>query len=373
MMLFGLLLVPVLIGLAGLVFSKGKVTLKEFLIQEAVVVVVIGVGYLIGLHAATSDTEIWNGVIASKTTGRERCCHTYSCDCHQVCSGSGKDRSCRTECDTCYRHGGRKTGWDGDVTWDAHSSNGEHVYHDGCNSPGSASPARWDAIVVGEPTAVEHSYTNYIKGNPDTILRRSGAAERFRRSIPAYPQVYDHYRANRFIAAGTQVPDLGRLNARLSEINARLGAPKQVNVSVIIVAERDPMYLEGLREAWLGGKKNDLIVVIGAPEFPAVAWAGVVSWTRNEEVKIAIRDRIASLQSFEGDAVLGIVAEEVERKFIRRPMADFEYLKSTLEPPTWACWLLFVLGCIISVCLKIYFWRNDVFNEEGYRPFDRRY
>lgn len=365
MMLFGLLMVPVLIGLAGLIFSKGKVTLKEFAILEAVVVVIIGVGYLIALHASTLDTEIWNGVIATKTEGRERCCHTYRCDCHDVCTGSGDDRRCHEECDTCYRHGGRKTGWDGDITWDASSSNGEHVYHDGCNSPGSSPPARWNAIVVGEPTAVEHSYTNYIKGNPDTILRRTGAAERFRARIPEYPQVFDHYRADRFLAVGLTVPDRQRLNARLSEINARLGAPKQVNITVIVVAERDPMYLEGLREAWLGGKKNDLVVVIGAPDFPSIAWAGVVSWTRNEDIKISIRDRLAGLPSFDGNAVLDVVAEEVQGKFVRRPMADFEYLKSTLEPPTWACWLLFILGCCISIGLKIYFWHNDVFNEEG--------
>src|SRR5687768_3948525 len=190
MVLFGLLFVPVLIGLAGLLFGKGLVTWKELIAQEFVVVLLIVVGYLIALHAQTSDTEIWNGVIATKTAGRERCCHTYSCDCHQVCSGSGKDRHCHQECDTCYRHGGRKTGWDGDLTWDASSSNGEHVYHDGCNSPGSSPPDRWNVIVVGEPTAVEHSYTNYIKGNPDTILRRTGARERFGSRIPAYPEVY---------------------------------------------------------------------------------------------------------------------------------------------------------------------------------------
>ncbi|HTK05340.1 MAG TPA: hypothetical protein VL500_07165 [Candidatus Eisenbacteria bacterium] len=363
MVLFGLLVVPILIGLAGLLLGKGLITWKELIAQEFVVVLFIVVGYLIALHAQTSDTEIWNGVIASKTAGRERCCHTYSCDCHQVCSGSGKDRHCHQECDTCYHHGGRKTGWDGDLTWDASSSNGEHVYHDGCNSPGSSPPARWNAIVVGEPTAVEHSYTNYIKGNPDTILRRSGARERFASRIPAYPEVYDYYRADRFLAVGVGVPELRRMNARLSEINATLGAPKQVNVTVIVVNEGDQAYLEGLREAWLGGKKNDLVVVIGAPDFPRIAWAGVMSWTRNEEVKLAIRDRIAGMETFDGDAVLGIVAEEVRAKFVRRPMADFEYLRSTIEPPSWACWLLFILGCLASLGLTWYFWVADPFGD----------
>lgn len=355
-MLFGLLLIPLLIGLAGLILGKGLITWKELIAQEAAVVAFIGAGYLIALHARTSDTEIWNGVIARKWQGTEHCCHSYPCNCHEVCSGSGKDRSCHEHCDTCYRHSH-------DIDWNATTSNGETAFSDGCNSPGSSPPARWNAIIVGEPTAIEHSYTNYIKGNPDSILRRTGAQERFASRIPAYPEVYDHYRANRFLAAGVAVPELGRLNARLSEINARLGAPKQVNITVIVVNEGDQAYLEGLREAWLGGKKNDLVVVIGAPQFPQIAWAGVVSWTRNEEIKLTIRDRIATLQAFDGDRVLDIVAEEVQGKFVRRPMADFEYLRATLEPPTWACWLLFILGCLASLGLSWYFWVADPFGD----------
>lgn len=352
MLLLALLLVPVLIGLGGLILGKGLITKKEFLVQEAVVVVLIGVGYLIALHARTADTEIWSGVIAKKWKGSESCCHSYPCNPHSCnCDSKG---NCQTCWDTCYRHFS-------DDNWNADTSNGEPAYRNGCNDPGSSPPARWNAIVVGEPTAIEHSYTNYIKGNPDTILRRTGAAEKFKAKIPEYPKVYDHYRADRFIGANPS------LNRRLSEINGKLGSPRQVNVIVIVTDVGDPMYLEGLREAWLGGKKNDLIVVIGAPAFPKIDWAGVVSWTKNEEVKIAIRDRLMALPEFEGNRVLDIVAEEVGSKFVRRPMADFEYLSATLEPPTWACWLIFALGTLISIGLSIYFWREDPFGDGSSR------
>ncbi len=353
MLLLALLLVPVLVGLGGLVLGKGLITKKEFLVQEAVVVVLIGIGYLIALHAQTADTEIWNGVIAKKWRGTGSCCHSYPCNPHPC--GCDKDgRNCSTCYDTCYEHSS-------DVTWNAVTSNGETAFSDTCNRPGSSPPARWSAITVGEPSAIEHGYVNYIKGNPDTILRRTGAAEKFKGKVPEYPRVYDHYRANRFIAAGAAVADLGRLNARLSEINGRLGPARQVNVIVIVTDVGDPAYVEGLRESWLGGKKNDLVVAVGVPSSGAIAWAGVVSWTKNEEVKIAIRDRLITMPSFDGDAVLDVVDEEVRTKFVRRPMADFEYLSATLEPPTWACWLIFVLGTLLSLGLSIYFWREDPF------------
>ncbi|MBI4143135.1 hypothetical protein HY480_04645, partial [Candidatus Uhrbacteria bacterium] len=274
------------------------------------------------------------------------------------------------ECDTCYRHGGRKTGWNGDMTWDAHSSNQEHVYHNGCNSPGTLTPARWSQITIGEPTAFEHSFTNYIKANPDSVLRRAGVAAQFTGALPAYPRVHDHYRAQRFLAVGVAIPEADALNARLSVVNAELGSPRQVNLTVIVTNVGDQMYLEALTEHWLGGKKNDLVVVIGAPEFPTIAWAGVMSWTRVEEVKLGIRDRIMGLGTFDGGKVLDIIASEVSDKFVRRPMADFEYLKATIEPPEWAQWTLFALGLLIAAVLQAYFWRNDPFETSaryGYR------
>ncbi len=362
MVLFLLLLLPALLGLAGLLFSKGRVTWKEFLVHEGVVVLLVAVGYFIALAGKTADKEIWNGVVARKYQDTASCCHSYPCNPHSCnCDSKG---NCSTCWDTCYEHSH-------DIEWEAVSSNGELVFHDGCNAPGSYPPARWNAIAVGEPTAVEHSYTNYIKGNPDSILRRQGAEQKFAGLIPAYPRVYDWYRAERFLTVGVAVPEARRLNARLAEINARLGSPKQVNVTVVVVRKDDPMYLEGLREAWLGGKKNDLVAVVGLKETPEaadraeIAWAGVVSWTRNEEIKISIRDRILGLKAFDGDRVLDIVAEEVASKFVRRPMADFEYLKSTIEPPRWAIWLIFVLGALLAVGLQIYFWMEDPFGDEG--------
>lgn len=360
MVLFLLLVVPVLLGVIGLLFGKGRITLKEFLVHEAVVLAIIIAGYFIALHGRTADTEIWNGTIAKKWQGTGSCCHSYPCNCRSVCSGSGKSQSCSTHCDTCYLHSR-------DTTWNAVTSNGETAYSDGCNSPGSPPPARYLAITVGEPTAIEHGYVNYIKGNPDSIMKRQGAAAKYAGRLPDYPRVYDLYRANRFIGVGTAFRDPAGLNRRLSELNARQGGAKQANITVVVVREPDQSYLEGLREAWIGGKKNDVIVVIGlssdanAADGAAIAWAGVLSWTKAEDLKIVIRDDLMALGRFDGDAVLGIIDRNVSEKFVRRPMSDFEYLKSTIEPSRTVQWVLFILGCLIAVGLQLWFWHEDPF------------
>lgn len=355
MIILALLLVPLLIGAVTYRRSGGRITLTEFAVQELVVIALIVGAYFASYYGRMTDTEIWNGRITVKDTEITPCHHTYSCNPYP-CGKDNKD----TCYETCYRHPS------GDRRWYALTSNDETAFDDGGNPPDDPPPERWTQIRVGEPTAIEHHYLNYIMGNPDSVLRRRGIAARFAGQLPNYPEVYDAYRTSRLLAIGVSIPNQDALNRQLSELNADLGAARQVNMTIIVVNQADPMYLEGLREHWLGGKKNDLVVVIGAPNFPEIAWSGVMSWTRNEDVKIGIRNRINDLRTFDGNAVIGIIRDEVSHRFVRRPMADFEYLTSTIEPPTWALWLTAILGILISMGLSWVFYHFDPF-ERGFR------
>lgn len=367
MMLLWLLVLPLGSGLVSLVISKGKFNWLELIAHTAAVSLIIVIGYYIALHGQMTDTEIWNGVVAHKEKVESQCCHKYSCDCHEVCTGNGKNKSCTTSCDTCYEHGSRTTGWDGDRTWQAYSSNNELIYDNSCNSPNTSEPSRYTGIKIGEPTAFAHKYTNYIKGNPDSIMRREGAAEEFHDKLPQYPKVYDYYHADRFIAVGVTIPDIGDLNKKLSEINGSIGAQKQINIIVVAVNETDSRYLEALREVWLGGKKNDFVVVIGVADYPNIGWAGVISWTKNEALKVDIRYKLLDMQKFDGQAILNMLQIEAYVRFERRHMSDFEYLKDTIEIPNFAFWTLLIIGIIVSAGLQIWFWREDPFNIEKKR------
>lgn len=354
MTLLLLLIVPVVIGLIGFLKSGGEVNVKEFLVLEASVVLVIGIGFAIGSWSRTTDVEIWSGVIATKEKHRTGCCHSYPCNCHEVCSGSGENRSCSTHCDTCYQHSH-------DESYEATTSNGESAFSDTCNSPGSPEPPRWSQIVIGEPTAIEHRYANYVKASKDTLFKRDGALDKFAGQIPAYPRVYDWYRADRFIWSGKFNGDLHiqHLREQLAIANGKIGAAKQVDMIVIVTDSPDPAYLEALRQAWIGAKKNDFVVVVGEPEYPKVAWSGVLSWSKSEEAKIAVRDRILALPEFDGDAIIKITTDEVEAKYVRREMKDFEYLRSSVEPSNAVQIVLFILGTALSIGLTVWFWRED--------------
>lgn len=364
--LYLLLSIPLAIGVAGWFISKyhhgGSFHWKELLVQVAVGLILASVGFFSAMCHRTSDTEVWNGKIAKKYETTGSCCHDYPCNPHPCnCDKDGKN--CSTCYDTCYEHAA-------DDVWEAKTTNGEIAYTNGCNRPGSSPPARWKRIKVGEPTAIEHRYTNYIKGNPDSVIRRKGGKETYGDLLPDYPSTYDHYRISRVLGVGVSVPGAGKLNKRLSEINANLGARKQVNIILLVVKTGDRGYLHALEEHWIGGKKNDAVIIVGTPHFPEIAWAGVMSWSDSEAMKIRIRDGIEGLKVFDGDKILDIVEREIASGFVRKPMSDFAYLEATISPSSGWLWFLYVFGIILAVGLQAYFWVADPFGEDGY--FARR-
>lgn len=340
-----------MIGLGGLVLGRGRITLKELLVQELIMVVLIAIAFFSSAYLKSRDKEIWNGVIVSKEKTTTPDCHTYPCNCRQICSGSGESRSCYTHCDTCNLH-------PYDIKWTAKTSNDEVAYINNCNPPGTSEPKRFSDIVIGEPTAIEHSYTNYLKGNQDTILKRFVPDKKF--DIPEYPEVYDWYRVKRFIGIGVDDNRFDEYDNKLDKINAEFGSAKQVNISVFVVKESDQFYFEKLREEWLGGKKNDFIVVVGTPEYPKISWAQVLSWSDSEDAKVFVKNRILALGEFDGDKVLKIVEEEVRDKYIRKEMKDFEYLKFRIEPSATVKIVILILSIATSIGLSIYFKNEEV-------------
>ena len=358
--MLGIAIIPLVAILAFWQKSDGRISSKELAILIGQCLLVSSLGVWIGLSYKTTSTEVWNGRVTSKDHGWGSCCHcrteSYACGT----DAKGNTQYCtRPVCDHVH-----------DEEWTATSSNGETVYSNTCNAPGTNTPVRWQQIRVGEPTAVEHYYTNYIRANPDTILRTRGLAAQFAGRLPAYPRMFDHYRINRVMNAGTGIDGatLQDLETRLNEANANLGAARQVNINVVLTSAEDRRFAEALREHWIlnghGAEKNDFTVVMGISSYPHIDWVEFVTWTRNERVKMNVRDRLERLATFSAPQVAHIIANEVDNHFVRRSMADYEYLYATVSPPTWILILAWLLEMIITGVLTKYFYDND--------PFERR-
>jgi len=354
MVFLTLLAIPLIFSALAFFVTKG-ITWKEFLLQVGVQLLVAAAAVGIIHYQNFSDTELLNGVVTGKKQVYVSCEHSYRCNCRNECSGSGKDRSCSEVCDTCYEH---SNDWD----WRVYSSIGYTTNIHRIDRRGSNEPPRYTAVQLNEPFSAEHRYDNYVKAAPDTLLRHQGLVEKYKRFLPDYPvQTYDYYRADRLVLInGARVPDAREWNNRLSEINGHLGSRKQANMIVVLVKNLPQDYVYALEEKWILGKKNDVILVTGVDNDNVPKWAYVMAWTHQELIKVTLRDQIMDLPTLEREKVLEIFETEVRSKFVRQPMADFEYLAATAVPTPMQYSLSILIGLIIAAFLAFYLNENNV-------------
>ncbi len=341
--------------IAKAVFGR-QYTLPEMGFNIVIVVACVCGLWFGGRYSQTVDHEVLNGQVNSKDSEHVSCSHDYQCNCYDVCSGSGSSRSCSRQCSTCYEHSY-------DVDWTLRTTVGD-VDVPRIDRQGTSMPPRWASANVGDPVAVTHEHTNYIKGAPDSLF--SAVAEQstlaqFAGAVPEYPlDVYDLHYINRVLSHGVDVPDLQAWNKELAMRLRPLGASKQVNWVVVFTNSADPAYAEAVRIKWLGGKKNDVVVVLGTPQYPKLAWVRVLSWTDQELFKVQLRDDLLRLGTVDRTAVFDILEKNTKATFVRKHMRDFAYLKNEIQPPTWLLVVAGLVGVLGSLGLSFFFARNGV-------------
>jgi hypothetical protein len=247
-MLILLFLVPVAFAVIAFL-ATDRICWREFLCVLGAVLVVNTAGYFLSFVGATRDVELLNGEVTSKNREKVSCEHSYQCNCRQTCTGTPPHQTCHQTCDTCYEHSH-------DYDWVVHTTVSD-VEINRVDRQGVSEPPRFTAVVIGEPITIENGYTNYIKAAPGSVLRMEGVAKDFPGLLPSYPRVYDYYRVNPTMGVRVAIPQ--QLVDQVRKFNADFGPAKQVNFMVVAVASPNPGYLHALEEAWLGGKKNDLI------------------------------------------------------------------------------------------------------------------
>ena len=355
-----LLLLPAFVVVTILFVVNKTICWREFLLTLFTSFVFAVFGLTLSYCGATADEELLNGSVKSKSKEYVSCSHSYECNCtnHTTCSGTGSSRHCSTTriCQTCYEH---FNDWDWVVQTTVGTLNIDRI-----DRQGSKEPPRWTKVVIGEPATLPHSYTNYIKAAPSSVLTNQ---QEYRFTLPKYPKVYDYYRANHLILDGVVPADYARSNAILNDLNSRLGSKKQINILYVITKAASQDYMYALRAKWIGGKKNDFIVVLGVPDQKTIQWAGVITWSEVELLKVKVRDSAAGKPIDSLASIILTHGEMIEEEFHRKPMADYEYLKYQYAPSTTSVVLIVLISIVISVLLSIFFINNDVFGQRTYR------
>lgn len=351
-----LLIFPLCWPFVAKLIWKHELTFAEVGANLAIGALVVTLGWALGKYGQTWDTEILNGAVTSKYSERVSCAHSYECNCYDSCSGSGDKRTCTRVCSTCYEHSY-------DVDWVLDTTVG-NITIDRVDRQGTQEPLRFSRAAVDDPVARSSSFVNYIKAVPESLFNASAEAslvQSFAGQLPTYPShIHDYHYVNRVLASGVSVPELSIWNLELAKTLRKLGPLKQANLVVVFTNAPSEQYANALRAAWLGGKKNDVVVVMGTPNYPSIEWVSVFSWSDAELFKVQLRDALRDLKEVRRDDFFTLVASHIEKGFVRKPMQDFAYLESQIEPPTWALVILVMLSIGASVLTSRFLAQNTI-------------
>ena len=129
---------------------------------------------------------------------------------------------------------------------------------------------------------------------------------------------------------------------------------KQVNLVLVFTKSPDTMFAQNLKAKWLGGKKNDLMVIIGSDIYPNISWVEVFSWSKNDIVNTTIRDSLVKYGKID-ENVINIAIDGINKYWVRKPMSDFQYLQNEMEPSALTYFITFILvSIIVFVVVKIF-------------------
>lgn len=328
---------------------------------------ILSSAFYLGRASKTDDQEILNGALTGKVRQQGSYQHTYECQCQDVTSGSGKNRSTHRSCRTC-------TEWHYTVDWRARSTVGDiPIDSRDWTSPAVyllPDPTLYRRATPGEPVAKVKGYTNYIRAVPDSLFRPAAQSlkERYQGQLPAYPiGLYDLYRVDRVLPVGLSIPDLPLWNQLLSQRLITLGPQKQANAVIVITKASDPEYAYALQDAWVNGKKNDIVLIIGAPDFPhPAAWVRVLALATDNTFQVRLRDAVLALPELTAQAVIDTLTQETMQGFHRKRMHEFQYLEAEIDPPDW------VMNSTTAALLLVYalFWIYTYHNRDA-RGFSR--
>jgi len=377
--LFGIILIPVVISLFCKFVLRFDISWLEWLAGLLIGIACLSLIWAVGRYSAAGDTEILNGTVQSKNVWRfscptntsNPCTNGYTCHSHQVCSGTGKDRSCHEEHDTCYVY-------DWEQNWQVKTNvpTLPEVDIRRVDDQGAVEPQRWSAVRVGDPASAPHSYKNWVKASVNSLFKEDkGKDETYKSLVPSYPsRINDYYNINRIVTPNYQLANKADWNTELSRILSTLGPSHQMNM-VVVVANNVPRdYAYGVRRSWQGFKKNDAILVIGLQN-GKIEWSEVMSWSKNSIFNIELRNMVTDMRGTDINAVnpadfFAKVQAISAKDFVRRPMKEFEYLKGDIPPPMWLIVVATILAVVLGVGSSMVFNNVDldaaIFNRRRY-------
>lgn len=387
-------LVPVLVG-AFFLWRDKQVCWWEWLTGSAVAFALAGIFQLIAGIGMTDDIETWSGQVTSArqySRWREyyeeaiyRTEYYYTTETYYTTDSKGRSQSHTRQVQhsrQVFDHWESRRRWH-EAHWEVATTLGDYaISHDKyaylCKKFNDEHP------VEGRRRTSEHN-SKMIDGDPNDYVadNRTGWIEpvsttkHFENRVKACPSVFSFTKVPTNIAVypWPKTTDLfttervmGTARAMITtlkwdQMNAVLGPTKRINVIIIGFGEQGQDIMQYQQAAWVGGKKNDLVICFGGGSKTQPArWCSVFGWTENEMVKQTLQSLL--LETPINDNIIPQIASLVNQHYVIKDWHKFDYL--TIDPPTWAYWV-YILVLLATQGGLYYFFHVNEYTQDDWK------
>jgi hypothetical protein len=374
---WGAVIIPIAAAIYVYKFHERKVIWWEFLISVAVPVVFIFILKFTAEKVMTRDTEYWTGYMVS--CSYEEPWNEYV---HKTCTrtvGSGKNQRTQSyDCSYVKHHPAK---------WYAEDSNGivigisEDTFESIASRWGSRQfvdmhrsfhsqdgdkyVSTWNNDVrTIEVVTTTHSYENRVQAS-NSILNFQ-AVDPNKYGLFDYPKIGgDGYECPSILG---ECPRYASANFSLNAANAALGARKQLRMWLLVFNDQPLEAAIEQESYWKGANKNELVTCVGTKD-GKVSWCYVFSWTPREDLKISIRDTVASMGEFDADKVVKTIVTEADARWERKQFADFSYISVSIGG-WWLSAIYFSVILTTAICFFISV-NNNVGEDAGSNSWSR--
>ena len=369
--LYLIALFPVVLSLVMATFSKGKITLKEWMSGAIGAFVCALLMHLFSWMGRTNDFEIWSGSVISVIHEPSWRARWEETDYIRIPTGrdsNGFTTYTRVPCGSHYEYSTHNEKYYVQTDLDQIIYIDKTFADDISSKFGDWNPQKWtrNNFYEGDPN-------RYVAGNKTGWLqpvtkrydfenRAKAAPSRFSfKKVPEnirvfkYPENNNAFKSDRIMGTARQTFD----SLAFDQLCSRIGPTKNVNLIIIGFGEEEQEIVSWQRSAWYGGKKNDLVLCYGGQDPLNPEWVSVFGWSQ-ELVEKPLLDLMAS--STMDSTILPKIEKIIMEKYVA---ADWDSMmkRVDVEMPAWS-WIV-MIGFILVSQGGYYFWawKNELTDE----------
>ena len=388
---YGMAMLPILIGLF-LFAKKREVVWWEWLAGCGLALLMAVIFHWIALEAQCRDHEVFSGKVVSAThhpwwQAREE---VDDYEDEEYTDSEGNKHTRRKKVGSHYEYHDHPEHWTCEADFGSYSSTVEYeidqaffrqIAANFCGgSLRTVQPWKSDFYKGDKneyvadnktgyvyPTTRWMAFKNRVKASPS--LYSFAPVPKDAKVFP-YPACKDPFASDRLVGTARQTIPLRDFDVMCSS----LGPRKKVNLIMVGFGEAGSEAAHVQEAAWVGGKKNDLVLCYGGKDQRKPSWTYVFGWTDKAIVKVNLQSIL--LKNPIDATILPLVEAEVSRNYEIKEWRDFSYLQ--VEPPAWSYWVyIFVM---VGAQVGFWFWaRSNEFGKDTPRgsgprnTFDRTF